>query len=105
MPDDWPAGRFDLIVISEFAYYLSREQCTALAAAAAFTAALASLVGVFNAWIAPLVAQAFNTQYGQFIGLAFPPIAGSCLATLASAFLAIQVYKLGQRIATVSASA
>ena len=34
MPDDWPAGRFDLIVISEFAYYLSREQCTALADAA-----------------------------------------------------------------------
>lgn len=31
MPDDWPAGRFDLIVISEFAYYLSREQCMALA--------------------------------------------------------------------------
>lgn len=34
MPDDWPAGRFDLIVISEFAYYLSREQCAALADAA-----------------------------------------------------------------------
>jgi len=34
MPDDWPPGRFDLIVVSEFAYYLSREQCTALADAA-----------------------------------------------------------------------
>jgi len=34
MPDDWPAGRFDLVVISEFAYYLSREQCAALADAA-----------------------------------------------------------------------
>ncbi|TDV19571.1 SAM-dependent methyltransferase [Paraburkholderia caballeronis] len=31
MPDDWPASRFDLIVISEFAYYLSREQCATLA--------------------------------------------------------------------------
>jgi len=34
MPDDWPAGRFDLIVISEFAYYLSGAQCAALAGAA-----------------------------------------------------------------------
>ncbi|HEY1611931.1 MAG TPA: SAM-dependent methyltransferase [Paraburkholderia sp.] len=34
MPDDWPPGRFDLIVFSEFAYYLSREQCAALAAVA-----------------------------------------------------------------------
>jgi len=34
MPDDWPTGRFDLVVISEFAYYLSREQCAVLAAAA-----------------------------------------------------------------------
>ena len=31
MPHDWPTGRFDLIVISEFAYYLNREQCAALA--------------------------------------------------------------------------
>ncbi|HTH61149.1 MAG TPA: SAM-dependent methyltransferase [Paraburkholderia sp.] len=34
MPDDWPAAHFDLIVISEFAYYLSPEQCTTLADAA-----------------------------------------------------------------------
>jgi SAM-dependent methyltransferase len=31
MPQDWPAGRFDLIVISEFAYYLDEARCSALA--------------------------------------------------------------------------
>ncbi|SDE32527.1 SAM-dependent methyltransferase [Paraburkholderia lycopersici] len=35
MPHDWPAGRFDLIVVSEFAYYLNAADCTALAALAA----------------------------------------------------------------------
>lgn len=31
MPQDWPADRFDLIVISEFAYYLDEARCSALA--------------------------------------------------------------------------
>ena len=34
VPDDWPAERFDLIVISELAYYLDEAALTALAAAA-----------------------------------------------------------------------
>jgi SAM-dependent methyltransferase len=35
LPDDWPAGeRFDLIVISEFAYYLAPEQLGRIAALA-----------------------------------------------------------------------
>lgn len=32
MPDDWPAGRFDLIVVSEIAYYLGETGCATLAA-------------------------------------------------------------------------
>ncbi|WP_246795050.1 SAM-dependent methyltransferase [Burkholderia perseverans] len=31
MPDDWPEDRFDLIVISEFAYYLDAARCARLA--------------------------------------------------------------------------
>lgn len=34
MPDDWPSGRFDLIVVSEMAYYLGAEGCAALASLA-----------------------------------------------------------------------
>ncbi|MEX3924989.1 SAM-dependent methyltransferase [Paraburkholderia sp. BR10936] len=35
MPRDWPAGQFDLIVMSEFAYYLNASDCTSLATLAA----------------------------------------------------------------------
>jgi hypothetical protein len=31
VPDDWPADRFDLVVISELAYYLEPSDCTRLA--------------------------------------------------------------------------
>jgi SAM-dependent methyltransferase len=31
IPTDWPAGRFDLIVLSEVGYYLDREDCHLLA--------------------------------------------------------------------------
>ena len=31
MPQDWPAGRFDLVVLSELGYYLSSDQLDALA--------------------------------------------------------------------------
>ncbi len=33
MPQDWPAGRFDLVVLGELGYYLSSDQLDALAAA------------------------------------------------------------------------
>lgn len=39
MPRDWPAGRFDLIVVSEFAYYLDARECGSLAALATSTLA------------------------------------------------------------------
>ncbi len=32
MPDDWPDGEFDLIVISEVAYYLNEAQLAGLVA-------------------------------------------------------------------------
>ena len=34
MPRDWPPGRFDLVVLSEFVYYLDARECTLLAARA-----------------------------------------------------------------------
>ncbi|WP_234264904.1 DUF5455 family protein [Hydrogenophaga sp. NFH-34] len=55
------------------------------------------LVATFNEFLAPLVQSAFMTSYGQFIGLAFPPIAGTCLATIVSAVGAVFVYRLKVR--------
>jgi hypothetical protein len=35
VPEDWPRGRFDLVVLSELAYYLDEAACRRLAEAAA----------------------------------------------------------------------
>lgn len=54
-------------------------------------------VAFFNTQISPLVAMAFNTQYGQFLGLAFPPVAGTCIATIMGAVTFVGAYKLKVR--------
>lgn len=54
-------------------------------------------VSFFNNAIAPLVARAFQTQYGQFLGLAFPPVAGTCIATILAAVTFVGAYKLKVR--------
>lgn len=63
-------------------------------AVAAITALGSVLLLTFNNFIAPLVAQAFNTQYGQFLGLAFPPVAGTVLAGLLTLWAACIAYRL-----------
>jgi SAM-dependent methyltransferase len=38
VPGDWPAGRFDLVVLSELGYYLDEPNCTQMAEMAVTTA-------------------------------------------------------------------
>lgn len=67
-----------------------------VAVAAASIACLAILYGAlfvaFNTIVSPLVAGMFSTQYGQALGLAFPPCAGNCLAALGSAWAATTAF-------------
>ena len=65
-----------------------------IAALAAIGVFGAALMVTFNTVVAPLVASAFNSSYGQFIGLAFPPVAGTCLAGLATLWVACTTYRL-----------
>lgn len=51
-----------------------------LAVGLSLAGAYALCVGGFSAFISPLLSLLFNTQFGQFIGLAFPPIAGTVLS-------------------------
>lgn len=74
-------------------------------AVAAFAVALVALMAVFNALVAPLVQSMFSTQYGQFIGLAFPPISGTCMTSIASAWGACALYKLKMQSIKMTASA
>lgn len=74
-------------------------------AVAAFAVALVALMAVFNTLVAPLVQAMFSTQYGQFIGLAFPPISGTCMTSIASAWGACALYKLKMQSIKMTASA
>lgn len=75
-----------------------------LAAVAAIAALATALLALFNGAIAPLVAQAFSTQYGQFIGLAFPPVAGTVMASYFACFLALITYRLQAKAVAITAS-
>lgn len=68
-----------------------------LAAVAAFLGFVGVLMAVFNGLVAPLAAAAFSTSFGQFIGLAFPPVAGTCLAAVAATWSACALFGVQRR--------
>lgn len=74
-----------------------------IAAVAAIVACGTALMTAFNSQIAPMVAAMFNTQYGQFLGLAFPPIAGTCMMAITAVWLACTTYSLQVRAIKVTA--
>lgn len=65
-----------------------------IAAVAAIVAAGGALMAVFNGYVAPLVGAMFSSQYGQFLGLAFPPISGTCITVFTGVWMACMTYKL-----------
>lgn len=74
-------------------------------AVAAFAVALSVLMVVFNSLVTPFLTAMFQSQYGQFLGLAFPPIAGSCMASIGSCWAGCLLYKLKMQAIKMSASA
>lgn len=92
-------------IASFIALVWAKKLAVTTIAVAAFAASLVALMAVFNGLVAPLVAAMFSTQYGQFLGLAFPPIAGSCLAALSACWGACALYKLKIQSIKMSASA
>lgn len=68
---------------------------------AALVAATAALMAVFNNTVAPMVGAVFSTQYGQFLGLAFPPVSGSCMAAITAVWVGCNTYKLVERTVVV----
>lgn len=68
-----------------------------LAAVAAFLGFGVALLAAFNLLVAPIAAVVFQTAYGQFIGLAFPPIAGTCWAAISTLWAACALYGIQRR--------
>lgn len=74
-----------------------------VAAVGAIIAAGSALMVTFNSQVAPLVSAMFNSQYGQFLGLAFPPISGTCIAAFTAVWLGCMTYRLQVRTITATA--
>jgi hypothetical protein len=75
-----------------------------IAAITAIAALGTGLVLLFNTLVAPLVASLFSTSYGQLLGLAFPPVAGSCIAAFVVLWGACLTYKLQVQAIRVTAN-
>lgn len=92
-------------VASLIALLWAKKIGVTIIAVAAFASALLALMAVFNGLVSPLLADMFSTSLGQFIGLAFPPIAGTCLAAISTCWGACALYKLKVQAIKMSASA
>lgn len=88
-----------------FVAMLGRKAAVAAAAVTAFGAATVALLATFRALVVPLLSQAFSTSYGQVIGLAFPPVAGNCLAVIGATWAACALYKWQAEAIKISSSA
>jgi hypothetical protein len=87
-----------------FAQAAAKKLVVAGLAVTGFAVALAVLMVMFNTLAAPLVQAMFSTSFGSFIGLAFPPMAGTCLASIATCWSGCALYKLKMQSIKISAS-
>jgi hypothetical protein len=51
-----------------------------------------ALYATMRSVIVPLASSLFSTSYGSIIGLAFPPIAGSCILAITTTWTAATLY-------------
>jgi hypothetical protein len=72
-------------------------------AVGAISALGGGLVVLFNTFAAPLASAIFATSYGQLLGLIFPPVAGTCCATLLAFWVACLTYRLKVRAIEITA--
>lgn len=52
----------------------------------------AALYGVMRGVVIPLASALFSTSYGSILGLAFPPIAGTCIVGIFTVWSACGLY-------------
>jgi hypothetical protein len=75
-----------------FAAYLAKKVAFGLSAAISLGVLYGGLILFMNTTINPLVWLLFSTSYGQFLGLAFPPIAGTCFGIVSTIWAACMLY-------------
>ena len=75
-----------------FATWFTQKVATAAAAVAALGVVIVALLVAMRAAVSPLLGALFSTTYGQFLGLAFPPMAGTCLGIIGTTWAACTLY-------------
>lgn len=74
------------------AFFLAKKVVLILAGVAATLAIAGVLYAAMRAVIVPLAANLFSTSYGAIFGLAFPPVAGTCMLALPTVWIACTLY-------------
>jgi hypothetical protein len=92
-------------LVDFFVRFFTRKVAVLFAALTAFSAMTAVLLVSFNSVVSPLADQLFSNEVGQFLGLAFPPVAGTCMATIASTWAACALYGWQTRALALSVQA
>lgn len=92
-------------IASLIGLFWAKKISVSVIAVAAVATALLALMALFNGLVSPLLQQMFTTSLGQFIGLAFPPIAGTCLASIGACWGGCALYKLKVQAIKMTASA
>lgn len=87
------------------ATFLTRKLAIVVAAGIALATITTALLVGFNALVSPLIGELFNTPYGQFLGLAFPPVAGNCMAALGTTWTACTLYSWQMKALTIAVQA
>lgn len=64
---------------------------------------IASLI-LFNGFISPNISKLFSTSFGQVIGLAFPPIAGTVVTGLSFLWVSLLTYRYVRSLSQVLVS-
>jgi len=77
--------------------FFAAQVAIRVAAVVAFLGFGAALLLLFNSTVAPLAGAMFSTAYGQVLGLAFPPVAGTCLAAIAAVWSGCALYGIQRR--------
>jgi Family of unknown function (DUF5455) len=79
-------------IVSFLAQFFVRKSAVALTAIASLSTITIALMYVMKSVVNPLLASAFTTSHGQAFGLAFPPVAGQCLTSIATMWAACAVF-------------
>lgn len=82
-------GNFYALVLA----LVGARYALALSAVVGLATLYVAAVAAFSAFISPLLGSLFSTQYGQFLGLAFPPVAGTVVAGLSGLWLGLMGYR------------